>query len=195
MRIGRPPFAEFIVMKIFLTGVSCVGKTTVGTELASLLGYPFFDLDEVIEKYYGKPIERLQIECLTMYTFRQKACQALKHLLSHNLADAFVIALPPSGLMGQYPRVIKKVGGITVVLDDSPENILKRITFYDVDSKPIIKNLTEKELRHYLREIRLDITYFKRTYKKADVTVDISGLGPKESAMKVKDVLVARSQV
>ena len=127
-----------------------------------------------------------------MHTFRQKACQALKHLLSQNLVDDFVIALPPSGLMGQYPRVIKGVGGITVVLDDTPENILKRITFYDVDSKPIIKKLTEIELRHYLREIRLDITYFKKSYKKANVTVDITGLGPKESAKKVRDVLVER---
>jgi shikimate kinase len=31
-------------MRIFLAGVSCVGKTTVGIKLAELLGCPFFDL-------------------------------------------------------------------------------------------------------------------------------------------------------
>jgi shikimate kinase len=184
--------AEILVMKIYLTGVSCVGKTTIGAELASLLKYPFFDLDQVVEQFYGKPIERLQNECLTMHTYRQKACQALRHLLAQNPIKDFVIALPPSGLMGQYPRVIKGAGGVVVVLSDTPENILERITFYDVDSRPIIKKLTDHELRLYLKEIRLDITYFKKTYKKADVTVDISGLGPMPSAKKVRDVLVAQ---
>ena len=47
-------------MKVFLTGVSCVGKTTIGAKLASLLGYPFFDLDKEIETFFGKPLERLQ---------------------------------------------------------------------------------------------------------------------------------------
>jgi hypothetical protein len=32
-------------MRIFLTGVACVGKTTIGAKLADLLTYQFFDLD------------------------------------------------------------------------------------------------------------------------------------------------------
>jgi adenylylsulfate kinase-like enzyme len=36
-------------MRIFLAGVSCVGKTTVGSRLADLLCCPFFDLDLEIE--------------------------------------------------------------------------------------------------------------------------------------------------
>jgi shikimate kinase len=179
-------------MKVFLTGVSCVGKTTIGAKLASLLGYPFFDLDHEIEAFFGKPLERLQAECLSKHAFRKKACQALQHLLAQDETENCVVALPPSGLKGEYPRLIKKAGGIAVVLADTPENILARITFYDADSRPIIKQLTEHEQRHYLRDIRLDITYFNRTYKKADVTVDISGLGLMASVRKVRDVLVAQ---
>lgn len=182
-------------MKIFLTGVSCVGKTTIGAELASLLGYPFYDLDAVIETYFGKPIPRLQADCGSREKYRNKACQALRHLLAQHPTDNLVIALPPSGLLGEYPRIIKKVGGIAVVLDDTPENILARATFFDADSRQIVKKLTEAERRYYLRDIRLDIAYFKKTYRKADVTVDISGLGPSQSAMKVRDVLATRSQV
>jgi len=179
-------------MKVFLTGVSCVGKTTIGAKLASLLGYPFFDLDHEIETFFGKPLERLQAECLSKQAFRKKACQALRHLLAQDQTENCVVALPPSGLMGEYPRLIKKAGGIAVVLEDTPENILARITFYDADSQPIINKLTEHEQRYYLRDIRLDITYFNRTYRKADVTVDISGLGLMASVRKVRDVLVAR---
>ena len=44
-------------MRVVLTGVSCVGKTTVGRELAELLGANFFDLDHEIEMFFGTSIE------------------------------------------------------------------------------------------------------------------------------------------
>ena len=59
-------------MRIFLTGISCVGKTTVGAKLAVLLACPFFDLDHEIENFFSMPLERLQDEFLTMYSFRQE---------------------------------------------------------------------------------------------------------------------------
>jgi hypothetical protein len=37
-------------MRIFLAGIGCVGKTTVGAKLADLLDHRFFDLDVEIER-------------------------------------------------------------------------------------------------------------------------------------------------
>jgi shikimate kinase len=51
---------EHFRRRIFLAGVSCVGKTTIGPKLAALLGYRFFDLDVEIERFYEMPIDRLQ---------------------------------------------------------------------------------------------------------------------------------------
>jgi hypothetical protein len=45
-----------------------------------------------------------------------------------------------------------------------------------------------------LREIKKDITYFRRTYARADASVDIAGLGPDEAAMKVREAVRAISQ-
>ena len=176
-------------MRIFLAGVSCVGKTTVGIKLAALLGYPFFDLDNEIESFFSMPIEHLQDKFLTMYSFRQEASKALQHLLKREDSEDSVIALPPSGLMDNYWRVVKRENGTIVVLTDDAANILKRITFYDKDSNPIEKHLTEKEKRLYLQEIKKDITYFNRTYKRADISVHISGLSPEQAAKKVKEML------
>lgn len=72
---------------------------------------------------------------------------------------------------------------MTVVIEDKPENILERITFYDIDSKLIEKHLTEEEKRLYLREIKKDITYFKKSYQRADLHTDIAGLDAKASAL------------
>lgn len=68
-------------MRIFLTGVSCVGTTTIGKKMGELLGIRFFDLDNEIESFFETSIERLR-DCL--------------------------IALPPSGLMGGY-RGVKRM--------------------------------------------------------------------------------------
>jgi len=47
-------------VRIFLTGVGCVGKTTVGRELSELLDVPFFDLDEEIEDFFGTSTNNLK---------------------------------------------------------------------------------------------------------------------------------------
>jgi shikimate kinase len=176
-------------MRIFLTGVACVGKTTIGEKLAALLGYPFFDLDAEIESYFGTSIERLQNRYLTMHSYRKEASKALGQLLSRETSRDWVIALPPSGLMDSYWRVVKKAKATIVLLADSPRNILNRITFYDIDSRPVTRNVSEQERRLYLREIKGDISYFQRTYQRATLTVDIAGLGPGDAARRIKDVL------
>jgi len=78
-------------MKIFLSGVSCVGKSTIGKILAEQLGHNFFDLD--------------------------------------------------------------------------------------------------KEKTYCFSEIKKDIAYFGLKYTRASITVDLEGLGPVESANKVKESL------
>ena len=179
---------------MYLTGVSCVGKTAIGRELASLRSTPFFDLDAEVESYFGVSIERLQNRFLTVHSFRNEAAKALSALLSRPASTSAVIALPPSGLMGGYWRVVKLSPGMTVALTDTPENILARIAFYDVDSKPIEKELTDEEKRWYLRDIKKDITYFGKTYTRADYRVYIAGLDAFAAAQKVQNVVLAAGE-
>ena len=63
---------------------------------------------------------------------------------------------------------------------------MERITFYDSDSNLITKDLTAEGKRWYLKEIKKHITYFKRTYRRADFQVDISDLGPGDAARRVR---------
>ena len=69
-------------MRLLLTGVGCIGKTTVGTKAADLMGLPFFDLDDEVETFFGTSIERLQSRLLTPHSYRNEAAKALLHLLS-----------------------------------------------------------------------------------------------------------------
>jgi shikimate kinase len=177
-------------MRIFLAGVSCVGKTTVGARLAGLLEYRFFDLDVEIERFFGTSIERLRSRYLTSHDFRLAASQALTDILSREDSCNCVIALPPSGLLGGYWKVVSRTRDATIVaLRDTGENILGRVTFYDIDSRLVPMNLTDLEKTLYLREINGDIAYFSRSFRRAHVSVDIAGCSPEEASRKVRDAL------
>lgn len=188
VRTGRK---ELTHMRVFLTGVGCIGKTTIGSKLADLQGCPFFDLDEEVERFFGVPIERLQNKFLTVHSYSVEAAKALSSLIERPDSRSAVIALPPSGLMRGYWRVMKKAAGTTVALTDKPEHILERITFYDADSNLIAKRLTVKEKKLYLIEIKKDITYFRKSYERADLRVNIAGLDADGAARKIRKTLQA----
>jgi hypothetical protein len=75
------------------------------------------------------------------------------------------------------------------------ENILERITFYHIDSRPIDKHLTGEERILYLKEIKADIAYFKRSYARADLQVIITGLDPEASAAAIDARLEIQQRV
>jgi len=180
-------------MIIYLIGISCVGKTTIGKMLANKLNYSFFDLDEEIENYYKKPIERIQNECFTMNEYRRKASIVLDKLFSKNIDT--VIAGTPSGLKFSYLKVYKRHMNkelISIYLNDSFENILDRLTFYDKDSNPITKKLNEWQKNKYLKEIKEDYNYFKNSYKQADFTINIKDVSLDEiSTLIIKTIGVS----
>lgn len=165
-------------MIIYLVGIGCVGKTTIGKMLAKKIGFSFFDIDEEIEAYYGKPIERLQDACFTMNRYREKASIVLDDLFSRK-RDA-VVSGTPSGLKFSYLQVYKKHKKnkdiYSIHIKDSFENVLERITFFDKDSNPIVKKLNASEKKLYLKEIKADYNYFKDSYARADLEIDISNI-------------------
>jgi shikimate kinase len=178
-------------MRIFVGGIACVGKTAVGARLADFLDLRFYDLDAETERFFGVSIERLQNRHLALNGFRSDVAKALQHVLSLEGGRNCVLALPPSGLMGPCWKVVQKVqDAVIIVLDDTPENILKRIAFYDIDSKKIDKILTDEERGHYLREIKSDIRYFKRSWRRANLVIDITGcFNAEDAAGKVLEIL------
>ncbi|MFH1726446.1 MAG: hypothetical protein ABII00_17690 [Elusimicrobiota bacterium] len=51
------------------------------------------------------------------------------------------------------------------------------------------KRLTKKEKSHYLNEIKKDITFFKKTYRRADLQADITGLDAEAGAEMLEGLL------
>ena len=71
--------------------------------------------------------------------------------------------LPPSGLLGSLWKVVSEArDATTVVLPGYAGVFSGESLFYDIESRPMQKNLTDHEKRFYLREIKRDIAYFNR---------------------------------
>ncbi|HVU66302.1 MAG TPA: shikimate kinase, partial [Ktedonobacteraceae bacterium] len=65
------------MQRIFLTGLSGAGKSTVGRRVASLLNWDFIDTDEVLAERAGMPVG----QALASYgeeRFRQLESEALR---------------------------------------------------------------------------------------------------------------------
>ncbi|MBW1673733.1 MAG: hypothetical protein JRJ45_08840 [Deltaproteobacteria bacterium] len=176
-------------MYIFLVGVSCVGKSTIGNRLAEKIDFLFFDLDEEIEGFFGKSTEQIQNQYISGYSYREEGAKVLKKIIDTNKNDDIVVGLTPKGLHDWYYKLIKKSGATVFELKDTPSNILDRIVFYDEDSNLMEKNLTEDDKRYYLSEIKKDISYYRKFYKRAHYHVDISGLDVEGSVKKLEKLI------
>jgi len=165
-------------MILYLVGISCVGKTTIGKRLAEKIDFSFFDLDIEIQKYYSKPIERIQDECFSMNGYREKASKVLDYLFAKNIDS--VISGTPSGLKYSDLQVYKKHKAdkdlYSIQINDSHENVLDRLTFYDKDSNPIIEKLDDSKKKRYLKKIKADYNFFRDSYKRADFKIDINNI-------------------
>jgi hypothetical protein len=88
------------------------------------------------------------------------------------------------------PKVVSGTrDAATVVLRDTPDNILRRISFYVVESRPIQKRLTDHERGFYLREIKRDIAYFSRSFGRANESVNVSDCSLEDAARRVREAL------
>ncbi len=118
---------EHCCMLIFLAGVSCVGKTMSFFRL----GYRNRAFLRDVDRAPSKPspdVTRFPARGVT------------------SLETRAFSGVPPSGLLGGYWKVVNERRDATiVVLRDTAENILKRITFYDIDSRPLHECLTDRE--------------------------------------------------
>jgi shikimate kinase len=113
-----------------------------------------------------------------MDEFRDKASVVLNKLFLK--VDNLVIAGTQTGLKYSYLRVYKKHKKskdiISIHILDRPENVLKRLTFYDKDSKPREILIDDSNKKAYLKEIIGDYNYYKNSYKRADLEINIENV-------------------
>jgi shikimate kinase len=163
-------------MRVFLIGFMGSGKTTFGKKLASSLGYPFFDLDHVIEALVGQSIP----EYFTAHgeeSFRKLEKQTLQE---GAYPDDCVVSCG-----GGSPCFFDNMdwmnqNGLTVYLDMPAAALAKRLE-KGKHKRPLLKDLDEAGL---LRFIETKLAEREVFYSKARLIV--SGIDINPEAVKGK---------
>ncbi|MQF87414.1 MAG: 3-dehydroquinate synthase [SAR202 cluster bacterium] len=111
--------------RIFLIGFSGTGKTSAGRVIAAILGWQFYDVDEIIVSKFMKPIEQIFADH-GEETFRKEEEECIKELSgTHNSVVVSTGAGAVSSLDSIY---LMQNSGFVINFDASPEIIAKRLS-------------------------------------------------------------------
>jgi len=145
-------------VNILLFGVSCVGKTTIGTLLAERLGYDFFDLDEETKRFYGMTLEEF-VHTGTLRDRDEMRGDLIERIL--DLDGNKVVAVTPMSFAVFFAPFLEREDVTAIVLEDTPEHIFGRIVFSDEDD--VVYKDDEFKNAHreaYLQDIAEDIAVY-----------------------------------
>lgn len=134
--------------RVILVGFMGAGKTSVGKELAGLLGWPFEDLDDRIQFREGRTIEEIFRDSGEA-EFRRCEHMALRDLLTESESNSRVIALG-GGAFAQPENV-------SLVQDRNIASV-----FLDAPIQELFRRCQEQELK---RPLRQDEAQFRKLYE------------------------------
>ena len=141
------------------------GKSTVGKELASRLGWKFVDLDELVVHRSGLSISEL-FRRYGEGTFRQLESSALVSTIEMNQV---VIATGGGAPCYNENIDVLSANGTSVFLKGAVDILVKRI-HADTSVRPIVSAKNDEDLRAFIIEhLKGRMLY----YEQADVTIDI----------------------
>jgi shikimate kinase len=172
-------------MKIFLIGFMGSGKTYLGKQLASKLGFLFVDVDSVIENTEGVTIAQLFDSQGETY-FRKVESDRLKGLEKW---DEVVISTGGGAPCFHDNMDWMNAHGITVYLQTDPNLLLNRLKS-ETENRPLLRGKTDEELLDFIKNKIADRKLF---YEKAKIIVAQNEDGDEIIFDILKKILDSRS--
>ncbi|MFH1319399.1 MAG: shikimate kinase [Bacteroidota bacterium] len=141
-------------MRIFLLGYMGCGKSAIGKQLAKKLGFDFIDSDLFIENKCKKSIPEI-FEAHGEEKFRELEQNCLKEIIniSGSRIDSSGHVISTGGGTPCFYNNMELMNnsGITIYLQMSVENLMNRL-IHQKKSRPLIKNLSDEELKDHISE-------------------------------------------
>lgn len=134
-------------MNVILIGYRCTGKSETGKILADLLGLPFMDTDELIEKTMKRSVADI-VKSMGWEYFRKIESQILQGLLK---TDDLVIATGGGIVLDEKNILAMKEAGTVVWLTAKTDTILYRMS-NDSKTSGLRPALTDQALEDEVKE-------------------------------------------
>jgi XRE family transcriptional regulator, aerobic/anaerobic benzoate catabolism transcriptional regulator len=173
-RVARPGHADR-ARRIALVGLRGAGKSTLGRMLAQHLGWPFIELDRVVEDNYGARIPDL-IEMAGTATFRRQERAALEHVIAAN--DSAVITTA-GGIVSNretYALLLRRTHAIWIKA--RPDDHMGRVMAQG-DFRPMAQN------RAAMADLVAILEARRADYARAQAELDTSGDAVEQSFSKL----------
>jgi XRE family transcriptional regulator, aerobic/anaerobic benzoate catabolism transcriptional regulator len=173
-RLARPGSADR-ARRIALVGLRGAGKSTLGRMLAQHLGWPFIELDRVVEEDYGASIPDL-IEMAGTATFRRQERSALDRIITSHEAAIITTA---GGIVANpetYALLLRRTH--TIWIKARPEDHMSRVMAQG-DFRPMAQN------RAAMADLVAILEARRADYSRAEAEIDTSGDAIEQSFAKV----------
>jgi XRE family aerobic/anaerobic benzoate catabolism transcriptional regulator len=175
-RIVRPGHAgRERAQRIALIGLRGAGKSTLGRMLAEQLGWPFIELDRVVEEDYGARIPDL-IEMAGTATFRRHERRALERVIA---AHEAVVITTAGGIVASretYALLLRR--SHTIWIKARPDDHMSRVMAQG-DFRPMAQN------RAAMTDLVAILDARRADYARAEAELDTSGDAVEESFGKL----------
>jgi shikimate kinase len=157
-----------MISRIYLTGYMTSGKSTIGPILANVIGWDFYDLDQVIEVEQSKSVVEI-FEDSGEDFFRELEAKTLTRL---SQLDNVIISLGGGTISSNNNFSIIKNSGKLIYLKVSPDIIYQRIK--NKINRPLFRDLvlSENSEDDFLNKINEHLEDRLKYYEKADITIN-----------------------
>ena len=179
-RVARPGSADR-ARRIALVGLRGAGKSTLGRMLAQHLGWPFIELDRLVEEDYGASIPDL-IEMAGTATFRRHERSALDRIITAHEAAIITTA---GGIVANpetYALLLRRTH--TIWIKARPEDHMSRVMAQG-DFRPMAQN------RAAMADLVAILEARRADYSRAEAEIDTSGDAIEQSFAKLLQTVTA----
>ena len=171
---------------VFLVGFMGTGKTTIGRELAKMMGRKFQDLDAELEKRLGKSVAEYFAEHGEAHFREQEELVAIQLAATNNR----VIATGGGTILN--PRIYEALhsSGLLVCLYTHRDDLVDRLKRND--RRPLVRGQSEKEIT-----AKVDTLLQERSekYGRVKVRIDTSDLTPMAAARKIFELVALQTRI
>jgi XRE family transcriptional regulator, aerobic/anaerobic benzoate catabolism transcriptional regulator len=166
--------------RVALVGLRGAGKSTLGRMLAQYLGWPFIELDRVVERDYGASIPDL-IEMAGTATFRRHERAALDRIVAAH--DAAVITTAGGIVANQetYALLLRRTH--TIWIKARPEDHMGRVMAQG-DFRPMARN-REANSKDAMADLNAILDARRTDYARAEAELDTAGDAAEQSFAKL----------
>jgi XRE family aerobic/anaerobic benzoate catabolism transcriptional regulator len=182
-RIARAGGADR-ARRIALVGLRGAGKSTLGRMLAQHLGWPFIELDRVVEDDYGASIPDL-IEMAGTATFRRHERSALDRVIAAHEAAVITTAGGIVANQESYALLLRRAH--TIWIKARPEEHMSRVMAQG-DFRPMAQN-RQAGSNDAMADLVAILEARRADYARAEAELDTSGDAVEQSFAKLLRVV------